>query len=271
MIRIHSQAQLTLDGFEAPFERSMDKNNHWVKLSACIPWDELSNTYYQSFNASTGHPAKAGRVGAVIIKHRLKLSDEETVAQIQENPYLQYFCGLKGFSIQAPFAPSLLVEIRRRMGFDVFEQLHQAIIDQLERRTPPTDQTTGNDTTSATRQEQTSLADTPTETSTDHTALKSNAVIDDKQTSLTHQGRLLLDATVAEQAIRFPTDLSLLNESREISEGLIDERYALSSLTRKPRTYLQNARKAYLAIVKRRRPGYKNTQRYQSTAAVSAT
>jgi len=134
MIRIHSQTQLTLDGFETPFERSMDKNNRWVKLSTCIPWDELSNAYYQSFNASTGRPAKAGRlvVGAVIIKHRLKLSDEETVAQIQENPYLQYFCGLKGFSIQAPFAPSLLVEIRKRMGFDVFEQLHQAIIDQLE-------------------------------------------------------------------------------------------------------------------------------------------
>jgi hypothetical protein len=36
MIRIHSQTQLTLDGFEAPFERSMDKNNRWVKLSACI-------------------------------------------------------------------------------------------------------------------------------------------------------------------------------------------------------------------------------------------
>jgi Transposase domain (DUF772). len=259
MIRIHSQTQLTLDGFEAPFERSMDKNNRWVKLSACIPWDELSNAYYQSFNASTGRPAKEGRlvIGAVIIKHRLKLSDEETVAQIQENPYLQYFCGLKGFSIQAPFAPSLLVEIRKRMGFDVFEQLHQAIIDQLERRTPPTDQTTGSDTTSATIQAQTSLSDTPTETSTDHTALNSDAVIDDKQTSLTHQGHLLLDATVAEQAIRFPTDLSLLNESREISEGLIDELYALSSLTRKPRTYRKNARKDYLAIVKLRRPGYK--------------
>jgi hypothetical protein len=27
MIRIHSQTQLTLDGFEAPFERSMDKKS----------------------------------------------------------------------------------------------------------------------------------------------------------------------------------------------------------------------------------------------------
>jgi hypothetical protein len=109
MIRIHSQTQLTIEGFESPFERVMDKNNRWVKLGACIPWDDLANVYYASFNASTGRPAKEARlvIGAVIIKHKLKLSDEETVAQIQENPYLQYFCGFKGFSIQTPFAPSL--------------------------------------------------------------------------------------------------------------------------------------------------------------------
>ena len=91
MIRIHSQTQLTLEGFETPFERSMDKNNHWIKLSACIPWDDLANTCYQSFNASAGRPAKDAQlvIGAVIIKYRLKFSDEETVAQIQENPYLE--------------------------------------------------------------------------------------------------------------------------------------------------------------------------------------
>jgi len=33
-----------------------------------------------------------------------------------------------------------------------------------------------------------------------------------------HQGQLILDATVVEQAIRYPTDLSLLNEAREFSE-----------------------------------------------------
>ncbi len=36
------------------------------------------------------------------------------------------------------------------------------------------------------------------------------------------QGKLILDATDVEQTIRFPTDLSLLNESREISEHIID-------------------------------------------------
>ena len=88
MIRIHSQTQLTLEGFESPFERTMDKTNRWVKLGASIPWDDLADAYYASFNSNTGRPAKDARlvIGAVIIKHKLKLSDEETVAQIQENP-----------------------------------------------------------------------------------------------------------------------------------------------------------------------------------------
>ena len=261
MIRIHSQTQLTLEGFETPFERSMDKNNRWIKLSACIPWDDFANAYYQSFNASTGRPAKDAQlvIGAVIIKHKLKLSDEETVAQIQENPYLQYFCGLKGFSIQVPFAPSLLVEIRKRMGVNVFEQLHQAIIDQLERRSPPTDPTKNEANATSELTEHTRVAEDSTEAAVDIT--KSDVISDDKQQFITHQGRLLLDATVAEQTIRFPTDLSLLNESREISERLIDELYALSSLTKKPRTYRNIARSAYLAIVKQRRPGPKKIRR----------
>jgi IS5 family transposase len=66
-------------------------------------------------------------IGAVIIKHKLCLSDEETVRQIQENAYLQFFVGLAGYQSSKPFAPSLFVEISRRMGDAVFEQFHQVI------------------------------------------------------------------------------------------------------------------------------------------------
>ncbi len=50
----------------------------------------------------------------MIIKHKLNHSDEETVLQIQENPYLQSFCGLPDFTNDPPFAPSLFVDIRKR-------------------------------------------------------------------------------------------------------------------------------------------------------------
>ena len=72
-------------------------------------------------------------MGAVIIKHKLCLSDEETVQQIQENPYLPYFVGFPGYQMQVPFAPSLVVEIRKRMGQEVFDVFHQVIVNAVEK------------------------------------------------------------------------------------------------------------------------------------------
>ncbi|KAI3386830.1 hypothetical protein SNEBB_003970 [Seison nebaliae] len=69
-----------------------------------------------------------------------------------------------------------------------------------------------------------------------------------------HRGKLILDATVVEQAIRFPTDLSLLNEARELTETIIDTLYPQTDETKKPRTYRQVARQHFLAIAKQRRP-----------------
>jgi len=98
MIRYRSEKQLSLEEFDWPFQVKLDDQNRWVKLSDVIPWDELAEGYYQGMSKTKGRPGKDARlmIGAVIIKHKLCLSDEETVAQIQENPYLQYFVGLPG-------------------------------------------------------------------------------------------------------------------------------------------------------------------------------
>ena len=54
-------------------------------MSPCNPWEALAEGYYQSLSATQGRPSKDARlvIGAVIIKHKLCLSDEESVAQIQ--------------------------------------------------------------------------------------------------------------------------------------------------------------------------------------------
>jgi len=110
--------QLMFEGFETEFERWLEPDNRWVLLSRIIPWEELSAAYDTSLSAHTGRPAKDGRlvIGAVIIKHKLCLSDEETIEQIRENPYLQYFVGFKAFHKEQAFAPSLFVEIRPPHG-----------------------------------------------------------------------------------------------------------------------------------------------------------
>jgi len=243
MIRYHSHKQLSLAEFDWPFQVALDENNRWVKMSQCIPWDDLSEGYYQSLSVRQGRPAKNARlvIAAVIIKHKLCLSDEETVAQIQENPYLQYFAGLPGYQMQAPFAPSLFVEIRKRMGQEVFEVFHGAIIEAVERakKKPVSGSQAGKRPPAAPDDD-------------DHSP---GSAVKELQEEPAHQGKLILDATVCEQAIRYPTDLSLLNEAREFSERIIDTLYPRTELKKKPRTYREQARKAYLAIVKRRRPG----------------
>ncbi len=63
------------------------------------------------------------------------------------------------------------------------------------------------------------------------------------------------------QAIRYPTDLSLLNEARRFSEQIIDKLYPETDWTKKPRTYRVKARKDYLAIAKQKRPSGKQRRR----------
>jgi len=49
-----------------------------------------------------------------------------------------------------------------------------------------------------------------------------------------NQDKLLQDVTVAELAIRYPINISFLNEGRELAEQLVDELYHQSDLGKKP-------------------------------------
>jgi IS5 family transposase len=265
MIRTTSAKQLTIAEFDWPFDTALDKHNRWVTLSECIPWDELADSYYQGFVADRGRPMKEARlvIGAVIIKHKLCLSDVETVQQIQENPYLQFFVGLPGYQTAEPFASSLFVEIRKRMGEAVFEGFHRAIIAAHEGKKPvkpPTSPATPADPQQSIEPDLVA-SDAALITSPDETPAPATPEPAAITTTMTHQGQLILDATVVEQAIRFPTDLSLLNEAREFSEQIIDTLCAHLKVDQKPRTYREKARSAYLGIAKLKRPGGKTLRR----------
>ena len=76
-------------------------------FSSLMPWEELEQTYAPQFSPTTGAPAKPVRLafGALFIKQRLGLTDEETVEQIRENAYMQFFLGFAGYSTKAPGPP----------------------------------------------------------------------------------------------------------------------------------------------------------------------
>ena len=101
--------------FELPFGGKLSADNRWIKMTQIIPWDEFEPEYVVNFPAEKGAPAKSFRMalGALIIKEKLGMSARETVEQIRENPYLQYFIGQSNYSNELPFDPSLLVHFRR--------------------------------------------------------------------------------------------------------------------------------------------------------------
>ncbi len=259
------EKQLWLSGFEVPFEMQLDPGNRWVRLAQIVPWAEFGAAYEESLKSgkSGGRPPKSSRliIGAVIIKHKLCLSDEETVSQIQENPYLQFFCGLPAFSVQQPFAPSLFVEIRKRMGATVFDRFQDAIIGQVpegDGDSGPKPEGTGAGVEAGVGPDP-DVPDEPDRPAEPDGSAESSPETP-PETPPENRGKLVIDATACDQMIRFPTDISLLNEAREISERLVDGLYKAVSLPKKPRTYRQKARKDFLGFVKQRRPR-KNVRR----------
>ena len=58
MIRYTSQKQRTIEAFTTPFEKHLDAHNRWVKLSECIPWDDLAEGYYQNLHSTQRPPGQ---------------------------------------------------------------------------------------------------------------------------------------------------------------------------------------------------------------------
>ncbi|MHB1920770.1 MAG: transposase [Chitinophagaceae bacterium] len=73
----------------------MDPLNRWGTLSNSLPWDDLVKIYIKKLRFDFGAPGIDGRmvIGALMIKHKLTLSDRETIEMIRENMYMQYFVG----------------------------------------------------------------------------------------------------------------------------------------------------------------------------------
>jgi hypothetical protein len=228
MYREKAQEQLEFENFYHPFGGKLNDNNRWVKLSKLIPWDEIEKKYAKQFSKKMGAPAKPLRMslGALIIKDRCGFTDEETVEQIIENPYLQYFIGLSEYSHEAPFDPSMMVHFRKRINLEMLDEINEMIVKPADSK---------------------------------HNKNDNN---DSDKGSSGNSGKLILDATCTPADIRYPTDLSLLNEGREKLEVIIDSLHeSLRGKEKKPRTYRQKARKEYLTVAKKRRKSCKEIRK----------
>jgi len=250
MIREQSSKQTVLD-FYLPFGGKLSANNRWVKLSEIIPWDELGAVYNKQLNSRMGAPSTPSRVviGALILKHMKKLSDEEVIEDIRENPYFQYFLGFKDFQYRTVFVPSLFVEIRKRLGMEQLQEINELFLSKISEEEEDDPPGSGKSETQETSKEQSS--------STEAEETEASAVAAEE----VRRGMLIIDATVAPSDIRYPTDVDLLNTAREKAEGLIDLLWQPGLDEVKPRTYRQVARKKYLAFTHQRKPGKKKIRK----------
>lgn len=146
MINYTSQNQLSLGNFQHPFEQQLDPENRWVKLAEAVPWDELAAIYSRKLKSNKGRRSVDVRtvIAALIIKYKLNLDDRGTILMIQENVYLQYFCGLPQFTPKRIFDPSLFVDIRKRLGKEEYELLNQLIIAKTAGMKPHASRTKRN-------------------------------------------------------------------------------------------------------------------------------
>ncbi|WP_162487633.1 IS5 family transposase [Paenibacillus sp. LC231] len=224
--------------FFLPFGGKLNPDNRWCKLAQLIPWAKVDHKYAKSFKKSIrGQHAVSIRMalGALIIQERLQLSDRETLDQLTENPYLQYFIGLAGFQDRRPpFHHSLMTHFRKRLTAEVLQEINEWIAVESTKH----DHNHDNDDSAA------GSGKSAKRTQSDNSKEDPN------------QGTLLLDATCAPADIAYPTDITLLNDAREKLEEIVDALHEphRGKLT-KPRTYRKNARKAYLEVAKQRRIG----------------
>lgn len=235
-----SPGQLVLSGFETPFSQKLIKTNRWVVLADRIPWDEVCNIYTRKVGLShTGRPPISPRVviGSLIVKHMCNLDDRETVAQISENMYMQYFLGYSSFNPDPPFDASLFVEFRSRMGLEQINAINERIHALYQEMIRATESKSHDDSDKHEASGQATPGGTGQAGPTG---------------DITHKGRVLCDATACPQDIAYPTDLGLLSESREKTEELIDVLYAASLHVKKPRTYRKIARKAFLQVAQKK-------------------
>ena len=221
MIHYIPESQLSFEDFETPFNNSLLPDNRWVILSNAVNWDKFASLYISKMNLGFGRPGVSPRIvlGALIIKHKENLDDRGVISAIQENPYMQYFIGLKGFSTKPVFDASLFVKIRKRIGSDIFDALTVDLIESLSQKK-------------------------------DLRHIQKNKKEDGTPKN---KGKMQSDATVADQMIAYPTDSNLLNSSRKKSEQMIDKLYELKGKKGvKPKTYRKNLDKSFLNYSKKK-------------------
>ena len=121
---------------EGLIELQLDPEHELLILAGKLDWHAIHNTV-KTYYKLIGRKAKDSRlmVGLLMLKHRLKLSDEGVVAGLKENIYWRAFCGLTGqigtWRRTSVINASSLSRFRHRVGAEGIRSIELVIRNQL--------------------------------------------------------------------------------------------------------------------------------------------
>jgi IS5 family transposase len=244
--------QLTLDMFRSSL-KDLDKTNRWVILGDTLPWAELEKIYNSRLNnIDRGAGNKPARmvIGAMIIKHKMNLSDEETIQIIRENPYMQYLCGLSELTDKPLFDPSLFVTVRKRITEEEINEMSLRLLEEEQRRKAGHDdgkgENPGDGATGAPSGHKGESAGTG-----DGGDCFSKEYTDSQ--GRRHKGVLKIDATCANAEVRYPVDVDIIMDGCKVIDRYIHKLGDMLGI--KARTSYTDARRMYLLLVKMKKKG----------------
>ena len=272
MYRKSDKNQFTIYDFIHPFGGKLKSDNRWVILHDIIDWDMIEEVYEKNFdNTETGNEAYPASVafGSLFIQRKKRLKDREVPAEIAENPYLQYFIGMKEYNPDMPFDASLLVHFRKRISEEIMDEICEKMFledakeamepaprlecenkdkDDNDRNNPSDGNDGGAD-----------IIDSKNENDSSSPHWMKVQMTHARMSGLINRGTLIIDATCTPADIAYPTDLELCDKARRWLEKIIDhfhlEYGSLNSDGTKVRTYRKEARLDFLKINKRRKKG----------------
>lgn len=255
--------QLTIENFFMPFGGKLRTDNRWVKLASIMPWEQIEQIYMAAFPSDTGRPAISSRIayGAIFIKEYDHLTDAGTVEAIAENPYMQYFLGLAAFHAEPLFDSSMMVYFRKRFPVEEVAKINEYICtgkwpeqqrnvdrnDKQDEEQQDEEQDGSQEGSEKKEHKQPSQSCKKGKNSKNASHKKQKKSKKQKK----NRGKLIMDATVAPADIKYPTDIDLLNKSREHLETAVNILWEEVEHKGHKLPYSRKAaRKSYLSLAK---------------------
>lgn len=117
--------------FRVELSQIIDTSHSLVKLAGVVDWEHLESVFGITYCPDNGRPAISTRLMVALhyLKYTHNLSDEDVIDGWVENPYWQYFSGVKCFEHDIPIHPSSMSRWRKRIGDSGAEQLLKQTVE----------------------------------------------------------------------------------------------------------------------------------------------